>query len=359
MAVELSIVVPLHNEEGNVARLVGEIADALAGREFELLLVDDGSTDRTLAEALRLGSTVPQLRVLQRPSRLGQSAAIWCGVEAARASWIVTLDGDCQNDPRDIGGLLAARDAERDESVRLVVGHRTTRRDSRWRRFQSRVANAVRGTLLGDRTPDTGCGLKLFARDTFLALPRFDHMHRFLPALFIREGARVLSVPVHHRPRAAGRSKYGMLERLAAGLIDLGGVLWLMHRGWPERVEREVADSRSGSAARAVRAALTLVAVAVSCVLAAGEAPTAEAQPIKPCHLRLIVKFSPEVPNPRDPQFLSSFTGTPGFRLIWRGHSDMSQTLELVGPGPAYRCMREVDRMRNDARALNIRIAGG
>jgi dolichol-phosphate mannosyltransferase len=255
MAVELSIVVPMHNEEGNVARLASEIAGTLAGHAFELLLIDDGSTDATLAEALRLKDCIPQLRVLHQPRRLGQSAAVWSGVRAARAPWVVTLDGDCQNDPRDIPRLTAARAAERDESVRLVVGHRTARRDTRWRRLQSQVANAVRSRLLGDRTQDTGCGLKLFARDTFLALPRFDHMHRFLPALFVREGARVISVPVHHRPRTAGRSKYGMPERLAAGLVDLCGVLWLMRGAWTVDAAREIEDVREVMGARGMEPA--------------------------------------------------------------------------------------------------------
>lgn len=239
MALELSIVVPMHNEAGNVARLGHEIAAALCGKAFELLLVDDGSTDGTLAEALRLRADLPQLRVIRHPERLGQSAAIWSGVHAARADWVATLDGDCQNDPYDIEALIRAREADHDGGVRLVVGHRIERHDTRWRRLQSSIANGVRGWLLGDRAPDTGCGLKLFARATFLALPRFDHMHRFLPALFLREGARVLSIPVRHRPRAAGRSKYGMLERLAQGLVDLAGVLWLVRRAWPNPALRE------------------------------------------------------------------------------------------------------------------------
>lgn len=240
MAIELSIVVPMYNEAGNVARLAHEIAGALASGTFELLLVDDGSTDETLAEALRLRPAIVELRVLRLEVRLGQSAAIWAGVRAARAPWVVTLDGDCQNDPRDIPELIRARSAARDAAVRLVVGHRIARRDTSWKRMQSRIANAVRGRLLGDRVPDTGCGLKLFARDTFLSLPRFDHMHRFLPALFLREGARVVCVPVRHRPRVAGRSKYAMLERLAAGIVDLVGVLWLARRAWPKDAAREL-----------------------------------------------------------------------------------------------------------------------
>jgi len=243
VALELSIVVPMHNEAGNVVRLAHEIAAVLAPGTFEVLLVDDGSSDATLAEALRLRRAIPELRVLGHTKRLGQSAAIWSGVRAARAAWIVTLDGDGQNDPADIPELLKARSDAGDASVRLVVGHRTRRHDSAWRRVQSRIANGVRRGLLGDRTPDTGCGLKLFARDTFLALPSFTHMHRFLPALFLREGARVISIPVGHRPRTVGRSKYAMLDRLGAGLVDLVGVLWLLRRGWPKAMVRELTSA--------------------------------------------------------------------------------------------------------------------
>jgi len=256
VALDLSIVVPMHNEGENVVRLAREVAEVLGGREFELLLVDDGSSDSTLAEALRHRAVMPQLRVLRHSERRGQSAAIWTGVQAARAPWVITLDGDCQNDPHDIPALLAARAAARDESVRLVVGHRIERHDTRWRRLQSAIANGVRSRLLSDHTPDTGCGLKLFARDTFLALPRFNHMHRFLPALFLREGARMISIPVRHRPRISGRSKYGMLERLLAGIVDLAGVLWLIRRAWPRPTTRELTGAleltRADGAAAAV-----------------------------------------------------------------------------------------------------------
>lgn len=230
MSVELSVVVPAHNEAGNIAQLALEVSAALTGCSFELLVIDDGSSDDTATEALRLRSSVPQLRLLRHEERRGQSAALISGVIAARAPWIATLDGDCQNDPRDITVLVSARDAARDPALRLIMGQRVARRDTPWRRLQSRVANGVRGWLLNDGTPDTGCGIKLFHRETFLAVPRFNHMHRFLPALFQREGSQVLSVPVNHRPRHAGRSKYGMLGRLAAGLLDLAGVMWLIHR---------------------------------------------------------------------------------------------------------------------------------
>ena len=161
----------------------------------------------------------------------GQSAAIRTGVKAARAPWIATLDGDGQNDPADIPKLIAARDLPENRSVQLIMGNRSaSRKDTAYRRLQSRIANGVRSGLLGDGTPDTGCGIKLFLRDTFLELPRFDHMHRFLPALFQRQGSRVVSVPVSHRERTRGTSKYGMLNRLWVGIVDIIGVMWLRRR---------------------------------------------------------------------------------------------------------------------------------
>ncbi|MDB6090810.1 MAG: dolichol-phosphate mannosyltransferase [Gammaproteobacteria bacterium] len=239
MKLDLSVVIPMYNEAQSAARITHEVMAALAGRAFEVILVDDGSTDATLAESLRLGAATTQVRVLQHYLRRGQSAAVCSGVLAARAPWVVTLDGDCQNDPRDIPCLIDARPAGQDETVQPVMGHRLRRRDSHWRRVQSRVANLVRSCLLSDDTPDTGCGVKLFSRETFLRLPRFDHMHRFLPALFLREGARVISVSVHHRPRTAGRSKYGLLDRLGAGIVDLAGMMWLMRRRCPSTGVRE------------------------------------------------------------------------------------------------------------------------
>lgn len=233
VAIELSVVVPMYNEAANVVRVTDELMAALCAQSFEIILVDDGSTDSTLAEALRLRAVSARVHVVRHPVQCGQSAAICSGVFAARAPWIATIDGDCQNDPRDIPSLLSARDSARDEKVRLIMGCRVERHDSSWRRIQSRVANRVRGWLLKDDAADGGCGLKLFARETFLKLPRFDHMHRFLPALFMREGARVISVPVNHRPRLAGFSKYGMLDRLGAGIVDLAGVMWLVKRTCP------------------------------------------------------------------------------------------------------------------------------
>jgi dolichol-phosphate mannosyltransferase len=222
---EISVVIPVCNEADNVGPLAREIVAALQGRAFEILFVDDGSTDGT-ADALRtLRVFIPQLRVLRHSYRSGQSAAVCSGVRHARAAWIATLDGDGQNDPADIPALFEAR-----KQAELVMGNRTRRRDTWLRHVQSRVANGVRGRLLGDGTPDTGCGIKVMRRDVFMDLPRFDHMHRFLPALFLRAGARVVSVPVSHRPRERGTSKYGLFDRLWVGIVDIFGVMWLRRR---------------------------------------------------------------------------------------------------------------------------------
>jgi dolichol-phosphate mannosyltransferase len=240
MTPEISVVVPVCNEAENVEPLAREIAAALAGRAYEMIFIDDGSTDETATILLRLKSALPALRVLRHSFRSGQSAAVASGVRAARASWVATLDGDGQNDPADIPKLIAARDAADNRGVQLFMGNRkASRKDSAFRRLQSAVANGVRSGLLGDRTPDTGCGIKLFAREVFVELPRFDHMHRFLPALFMRHGARVISIPVSHRARTRGQSKYGMLNRLWVGIVDIFGVMWLRRRYKPGLLVRE------------------------------------------------------------------------------------------------------------------------
>lgn len=230
-AMELSVVIPVRNEAPNIAPLVAEIGAALDGAcDYEIVYVDDGSSDDTAAVVRGLARDMPRLRLIRHRRSAGQSAAIRSGVAAARAPWIATLDGDGQNDPADIPRLWAmAKDAPPEPPL-LVVGYRRQRRDSAVKRLSSRVANAVRGALLDDGTPDTGCGLKLFRRALFLDLPFFDHCHRFLPALVKRQGGRTVSVAVNHRPRARGRSNYGTLDRLFVGIADLIGVMWLMRR---------------------------------------------------------------------------------------------------------------------------------
>ena len=246
---DLSVVIPVKNEAENIAALVGEICAALAGLvEYEILYVDDGSTDSTVAEISRLAAKMPQMRLLRHTRNCGQSAAIRTGVQAAQATWVATLDGDGQNDPADIPTLWGlARQASADPPV-LIVGHRRKRRDSRSKRWASGVANAIRSWLLEDRTPDSGCGLKLFPRALFLDLPYFDHMHRFLPALVLREGATVRSVPVNHRARRRGKSKYGIFDRLGVGIIDLFGVMWLQHRSARPRLFNEAAPNADATA---------------------------------------------------------------------------------------------------------------
>ncbi|MBV9860026.1 MAG: glycosyltransferase family 2 protein [Alphaproteobacteria bacterium] len=226
---DLSLVIPVKNEADNIAPLAAEIRAALHGRlAYEIVYVDDGSTDTTAGEIRRAQQSSPEVRLLRHARGCGQSAAIRTGVRAARATWIATLDGDGQNDPADIPQLWQiAREMPGDF---LVAGHRTERRDSWSKRRASLIANRIRARLLHDETPDTGCGLKLFPRALFLDLPYFDHMHRFLPALVLREGGIVRSVPVNHRPRRRGVSKYGVLDRLGVGIADLVGVLWLRRR---------------------------------------------------------------------------------------------------------------------------------
>ncbi len=233
--VDVSVVIPVCNEEDNVEPLAREIAAALDGRyAYEMIFVDDGSTDGTAAAALQAKRTrLPQLRLIRHAVRSGQSAAVATGVRAARAPWIATLDGDGQNDPADIPSLIDAMRGSASPRLRLAMGNRTTRRDTWLRRLSSRVANGVRGRILRDGTPDTGCGIKVFDRAVFLDMPRFDHMHRFMPALFQREGYEVVSVPVNHRERTRGRSKYGLHNRLWVGLVDLFGLMWLIRRRSP------------------------------------------------------------------------------------------------------------------------------
>jgi dolichol-phosphate mannosyltransferase len=231
LLMNLSVVIPVRNEALNVSPLVGEIRAVLEGHfDYEIIYVDDGSSDETAAEVLRLKPDFERLRLVRHRRGYGQSMAIRSGVKAARAPWITTLDGDGQNDPADIPALWVIAQRETASNALLVCGERRNRRDSWSKRWASRVANSIRRRMLGDGTPDTGCGLKLFRRDLFLDLPAFDHMHRFLPALVLAYGGQVVSVPVNHRSRVRGRSNYGVLDRAWVGLIDLIGVMWLRRR---------------------------------------------------------------------------------------------------------------------------------
>jgi glycosyltransferase involved in cell wall biosynthesis len=224
---DISVVVPVFDEEGAAPALAREIAAAFA--TAEIIFVDDASGDATRARLLALQSEIPALRVLAHGRNAGQSRAIRTGVMAARAPLIVMLDGDGQNDPADAPALVAALRAG-PPGLALVGGERVKRQDSTAKRWASRLANGVRRRLLDDGAADTGCGLKVFRRDAFLALPYFDHMHRYMPALMLREGYGVAFRPVGHRPRATGHSKYTNLGRLAAAASDLRGVLWLRAR---------------------------------------------------------------------------------------------------------------------------------
>jgi dolichol-phosphate mannosyltransferase len=226
----VSVVVPVRNEAGNVGPLVNEIARALEGHwAFEVVYVNDGSTDGTESELKRLMALHPWLRRVRHAQSCGQSAAVRTGVTAARGALVATIDGDGQNDPAFIPAMLRALEAGAPR-VALIAGQRVGRKASGFKKFQSRIANAVRGAVLRDGTRDTGCGLKAFRRDVFLRLPYFDGLHRFLPALVKREGFAIGYVDVVDRPRGSGVSNYGMWDRLWVGILDLAGVWWLIRR---------------------------------------------------------------------------------------------------------------------------------
>lgn len=233
-ACALSIVVPVLNEAENIAAVTEEVVTTMSGAvTFEIVFVDDGSTDGTAAEIREAAARWPEVRLIRHPRCAGKSQGLISGITAARGTWIATMDGDGQNDPADVLNMyLTAREQAGDGSAGalIVAGARRKRRDTWLKRVSSRVANRVRARVLGDATPDTGCGLKVFERERYLALPAFDNMHRFLPALFQMHGGRALSVPVADRPRAAGESKYGFHNRLWVGITDLIGVSWLKRR---------------------------------------------------------------------------------------------------------------------------------
>jgi dolichol-phosphate mannosyltransferase len=226
----VSVVVPVRNEAGNIGTLVAEIGKALDGRGlFEAIYVDDGSSDGTAAELKRLMGLYPWLRCVRHKQSCGQSSAVRSGVAAARAPYVVTLDGDGQNDPAFIPALLRVLEAGAPR-IGLIAGQRVGRKASGFKKLQSRIANGVRGAVLRDGTRDTGCGLKAFRRDVFLGLPYFDGLHRFLPALVKRDGYEIGYVDVVDRPRASGVSNYGLWDRLWVGILDLAGVWWLIRR---------------------------------------------------------------------------------------------------------------------------------
>lgn len=228
-APQVCVVVPVRNEAGNVAPLVAEITASLArSGPFEVIYVNDGSTDATGDEIDRLMADRPWLRHVRHATPCGQSAAVRSGVLHARAPVILTLDGDGQNDPAFLPALLAALRAE--PRIGLVAGQRVGRKDTGFKKLQSRIANGVRGAVLRDGTRDTGCGLKAFPRAVYLALPYFDALHRFMPALVRRDGHEIAYVDVIDRPRRAGQSKYGFWDRLWVGMLDLAGVWWLIRR---------------------------------------------------------------------------------------------------------------------------------
>ena len=226
----VTVVVPVRNEAGNVAPLAAEIAGALDAQwAFEVVYVDDGSSDGTGAELARLNAQFPWLRRLRHRQSCGQSAAVRSGVQAARAPIVVTLDGDGQNDPKFLPAMIRALE-QGAPRVGLIAGQRVGRKASGFKKLQSRIANGVRGAVLRDGTRDTGCGLKAFRRDVFLRLPYFDGLHRFLPALVKREGYEIGYVDVVDRPRGTGVSNYGLWDRLWIGILDLAGVWWLIRR---------------------------------------------------------------------------------------------------------------------------------
>jgi dolichol-phosphate mannosyltransferase len=226
---DVSIVVPVFDESGAAPALAREIAAAFVGRNFEIVFVNDASRDDTAARLIALKGEIPQLRVLSHAKNAGQSRSVRTGVLGARGAIVVTLDGDGQNDPADAPRLVD-RLAAGPQALALVGGERVKRQDSWSKRYASRFANGVRQKLLKDNATDTGCGLKVFRREAFLRLPYFDHLHRYLPAMMMREGYETAFEPVHHRARETGASKYTNFGRLKASFSDLVGVMWLQSR---------------------------------------------------------------------------------------------------------------------------------
>lgn len=237
---QFSVVIPVYNEGKNVERLTEEINQSLKPEHnFELLFVDDHSTDHTFDTLQKLNLAIFHFTLIRLARQYGQSGALSTGVQAAKFPLIVTLDGDGQNDPKDIEAFLSCFSEGGDANTNLLVnGHRTHRNDTGWRRLSSRIANWGRRVMLNDETPDSGCGIKAFHKKLFLDLPPFNHMHRFLPALVLQQGGTVVNIPVNHRKRSHGHSKYGTLDRLFCGIYDVLGVIWLGKR----KIKTEILD---------------------------------------------------------------------------------------------------------------------
>ena len=239
----LSVVIPAKNEAENIVALVEGIDRALAGHEpFEIIVVDDCSTDNSVAVLQARAATMPHLRIVRHDRSGGQSAAVHSGVKAATAPVICTLDGDGQNPPEELPKLVAPILNDTTGRIGLVAGQRVGRQDTWSKKWASKFANGLRGWILQDGTRDTGCGLKAFQRQAFLDLPYFDHMHRYLPALFNRDGWQVAHVDVSHRPRGAGRSNYSNIQRALVGVVDLFGVAWLLRRRKKARIVPDIAS---------------------------------------------------------------------------------------------------------------------
>ena len=239
-AIAVSIVVPVRNEAENIAPVIAEIAAALDGRwNYEIIYVNDGSTDATPERLASAMKSRPNLREVRHATSTGQSAAVRSGVRVAHGAIVATLDGDGQNNPAFLPALISAIE-QGGERTGLVAGQRVGRKDTGFKKIQSRIANTVRNAILHDGTRDTGCGLKAFRREVFLAMPYFDGLHRFLPALVRREGYDIAYVDVIDRPRHSGVSNYGFFDRLWIGIMDLAGVWWLIRRKKPTPVATEV-----------------------------------------------------------------------------------------------------------------------
>ncbi len=238
MPIKISIVIPFHDESKNITPLITKVDDVMKKMSvtYEILAVDDASNDDGYAILQSLIENFIHLRILHHQNNCGQSTAVVTGVRHARGEMIATLDGDGQNDPLDIPNLYTQLENAENQNLKMVAGYRKNRKDTIFKRWGSRFANYVRSTLLKDATPDTGCGLKLFYRQSFLNLPYFDHMHRFLPALIQREGGDVISVEVKHFPRLHGSSHYNNLQRLWVGIIDIIGVIWLIRRSYKPKI---------------------------------------------------------------------------------------------------------------------------